>query len=304
MARIWTEEEYEATDDIYVDGLKREAKGDDVSAEDIIDLCQAATGRDENASVPMHLNNLTYARAELGLPTLSAFGKGLENAPKKLFDFLETRYADHRDPIEAEAAPDATSDDEADEAARAERRVWTDEEYEATDSIYAASVTREARGDIVAADEVIEACREATGREEGGSVPMHLGHLTFARSELGLPTLNAFGDGLKNTPQKLSEFLIERYDLIDTSPGTEAAVAPAAPEGEEAPTPPPEPVEPAEPAPARPATAPQAAQRPPERTATATEEGPPASASPLVWIALAVGTIVAIAIVASLLLNA
>lgn len=89
-------------------------------------------------------------------------------------------------------------------------RNWTDQDYALTDDLYAGALAARRDGRPVARQDFLTACKTATGRTKDGSVAMHLGNLTQARQDLGLPVLPDVAP-IAHYPKKLEKFLIARY---------------------------------------------------------------------------------------------
>ncbi|MEC9432577.1 MAG: hypothetical protein VYD87_06705 [Pseudomonadota bacterium] len=87
--------------------------------------------------------------------------------------------------------------------------LWTDEEYAKTNRIYEEALAVRRAGRPRRRVDIVQACRQATGRKADGSVLMHLGNLTSARMALGLATLPEF-PALEHHPKKLTAFLERR----------------------------------------------------------------------------------------------
>ncbi len=89
---------------------------------------------------------------------------------------------------------------------------WTDQEYEITDGVYAHAIGQERAGRTIRRTELLNKAKELTGRTTDYSVAMHLGNLTTARQELGLPVLSCIGTQA-HRPKKLVMFLMSKYQL-------------------------------------------------------------------------------------------
>lgn len=89
---------------------------------------------------------------------------------------------------------------------------WTDEEYSVTDAAYQEAIDTKQRGGSISRSEVVEKCRNGLPERDPASIGPHLGNLTAARSELGLPIL-AQVTAFANRPAKLVKFLKLKYQL-------------------------------------------------------------------------------------------
>ena len=89
---------------------------------------------------------------------------------------------------------------------------WTNEEYSVTDSAYQNAIEKKQLGGSITRSEVVEKCRNGLPERDPASIGPHLGNLTAARSELGLPIL-AEVKAFANRPAKLMTFLKLKYRL-------------------------------------------------------------------------------------------
>ena len=91
MAQSWTKEEYEITDAAYQRALERKGLGQSVTRQEILKECKNGLPERDPASIGAHLGNLTSARQEIGLPTLTEVAP-FANRPVKLVNFLRVKY--------------------------------------------------------------------------------------------------------------------------------------------------------------------------------------------------------------------
>ena len=83
---------------------------------------------------------------------------------------------------------------------------WTENEYAITDAAYQDAVERKLSGHRISRSEIVDQCRRGLPDRDPASIGPHLGNLTAARQELGLPIL-AEVSPFANRPAKLVEFL-------------------------------------------------------------------------------------------------
>jgi len=90
---------------------------------------------------------------------------------------------------------------------------WTDEEYAITDSAYQQAFENKQAGRSISRADVVERCRAGLPERDPSSIGPHLGNLTTARGELGLPVLSEVSP-FANRPEKLISFLKLKYRLL------------------------------------------------------------------------------------------
>jgi len=89
---------------------------------------------------------------------------------------------------------------------------WTDDEYTVTDAAYEDALDKKKRGIAVTRSKIVDRCRMRLPKRDPSSIGPHLGNLTTARGELGLPTLVEVAS-FANRPEKLITFLKVKYRL-------------------------------------------------------------------------------------------
>jgi hypothetical protein len=89
---------------------------------------------------------------------------------------------------------------------------WTEREYAITDAAYQDAVDRKQRGLRISRSEIVDQCRRGLLDRDPASIGPHLGNLTSARQELGLPVLKEVSP-FANRPKKLISFLKVKHRL-------------------------------------------------------------------------------------------
>ena len=89
---------------------------------------------------------------------------------------------------------------------------WTENEYAITDAVYQDAVERKLRGHRINRSEIVVQCRRGLPERDPASIGPHLGNLTAARQELGLPDLAEVAP-FSNRPAKLVDFLKTKHRL-------------------------------------------------------------------------------------------
>ncbi|MGR3724342.1 hypothetical protein [Abyssibius alkaniclasticus] len=89
---------------------------------------------------------------------------------------------------------------------------WTEREYAITDAVYQDAVDRKQRGLRISRSEIVDQCRRGLPDRDPASIGPHLGNLTSARQELGLPVLEEVSP-FANRPEKLISFLKVKHRL-------------------------------------------------------------------------------------------
>ena len=89
---------------------------------------------------------------------------------------------------------------------------WTDDEYAVTDAAYEAALDKKKRGIAVTRSQIMDRCRMRLPKRDPSSIGPHLGNLTTARGELGLPILVEVAP-FAHRPEKLITFLKVKYHL-------------------------------------------------------------------------------------------
>ena len=91
-------------------------------------------------------------------------------------------------------------------------KLWTDQEFAITDEEYQKSVEKILGGLQVSRSDVFRNCCDKMPSRKPTSISAHLGNLTTAREELGLPILKEIAP-FRNRPEKLITFLKSKYSL-------------------------------------------------------------------------------------------
>ncbi len=89
---------------------------------------------------------------------------------------------------------------------------WTEREYGVTDAAYQDAVDQKLHGHQISRSEIVDQCRRALPDRDPASIGPHLGNLTSARQELGLPVLKEISP-FANRPEKLISFLKAKHRL-------------------------------------------------------------------------------------------
>ncbi|WGW03573.1 hypothetical protein [Tropicibacter oceani] len=87
---------------------------------------------------------------------------------------------------------------------------WKESEYEITDAAYQDAVDRKQKGKLISRSEIVDQCRRGLPDRDSASIGPHLGNLTSARHELGLPVLEEVAP-FANRPEKLVRFLKKKH---------------------------------------------------------------------------------------------
>ena len=91
-------------------------------------------------------------------------------------------------------------------------QTWTEKEYAITDAAYQDAVERKLRGHRINRSEIVDQCKRGLPDRDPASIGPHLGNLTAARQELGLPALAEVAP-FANRPAKLVDFLKTKHRL-------------------------------------------------------------------------------------------
>ena len=89
---------------------------------------------------------------------------------------------------------------------------WSNEEYTVTDAAYQNAIECKKRRDPISRSDILHSCRKGLPNRDPSSIGPHLGNLTAARSELGLPILDEIAP-FAHRPEKLVSFLKLKYRL-------------------------------------------------------------------------------------------